>query len=153
MGWNVLAIDPDEFANQFMQKRFKKILNSKSNSLVIKNTKFEDISELPNSKLTFALNTLMFMDHKKFPEFWKKITNSLDQNGIFCGTFFGSKHQLKRGKNSAIIFRLSKKSVENLFSSYEILYFREEIEKDQKSSYSWKSNQYEHKFFIIARKN
>ena len=69
------------------------------------------------------------------------------------GCVFGSKHQLKIGKNSPIIFRLIKKSVENLFSSYEILYFREEIEKDQKSSDSWKSNQYEHKFFIIARKN
>ena len=153
LGWSVLAIDHDEFANQFMQKRFKKILNTKNNTLVIKDSKFEDITELPNSNLILAFNSLMFMDQKKFPKLWKKITNSLNQDGIFCGSFFAPKHHLKRDKNSLPIFRLSKKAIEKLFSNYEILYFVEELQKNQKSSDSWKSNQYDHRFFIIAKKN
>ena len=148
--YSVLAIDASNEATTMLNQRFASSVQKKQ--LEISNIKLEDIHSLPNANIILAINSIPFMDKKLFPKLWDQINHSLPKGGIFLGTFFGTKHHLKRGDTSPIIFRVHDKQIKKLLKNFEIVYFVEEIKKNLQATHSWKSNQYEHRFYVIAIK-
>ena len=146
----VYAYDADPEALKIVHDHFKPLIEQKK--LFLYQQYFEHITSLPKSDVIIAWRSLPFMEKQRFLDFWKIITNSLTPNGLFVGTFFGTEHYLKRSPKSPAIFRMSRKEVLHLFDDFQILYFYDEMEYDEKSSKSWEMDQYEQIYKIIARK-
>ncbi|OJW47972.1 MAG: hypothetical protein BGO67_08890 [Alphaproteobacteria bacterium 41-28] len=146
----VYVFDADPESVNIIDKRFKYYV--RSNKLLIHQMFFEDIKTLPKADMIIALCALPFMKKDKLMSFWKIIQESLNPNGIFVGTFFGEKHYAKRDPKQPKLFRLSREEILNLFTHFHILNFYEEIEYDESSSKSWGSDQFDHRYKIIARK-
>jgi tellurite methyltransferase len=146
----VYAYDADPESVNLIDKRFKYYI--KSDKLFIHQLFFEDLKVLPKADMIIALHSLPFMRQDKFLKFWQVIQNALVPNGIFVGTFFGEKHYLKRNPEQPKLFRLSREEVLNLFKNFKILNFYEEIEYDEESSKSWGTDQFDHRYKVIARK-
>ena len=147
----IYAYDADPESIDIINYRFRQYI--KKGKLTTTLIKFENIKQLPKSDAIIAWKTLPFMSNQKFPAFWQKIHKAIRPGGYFVGTFFGKKHYAKRSKASPSIFRLSRMEIENLFKNYQIIHWHEIIEYDKKSSESWKSDQYEHMYQIVAQKN
>ena len=82
--WNVIAIDrEDDVKNIIIDKLNKEEL--KRFNFISKN--FENI-ELEKNNLIVANFSIPFCNKNNFNEFWKKITDSILKNRIFCRKFF-----------------------------------------------------------------
>ena len=82
-GWKVLSID---------KENTKEIISSKLDNEKIKkfrfeNQSFEDI-KLEKTNLLVSNFSIPFCDKEHFNEFWKKITDSILKDRIFCWEFF-----------------------------------------------------------------
>ena len=82
-GWDVLSID---------RENTKEIISRKLNNKEIKkfrfkNQNFEDI-ELEKTNLLVANFSIPYCNKKHFDKLWKKITNSILKDRIFCWKFF-----------------------------------------------------------------
>lgn len=146
----VYAYDADPESVNLIDKRFKYYI--KSNKLFIHQMFFEDMKALPKADMVIALHSLPFMKQDKFLRLWQITQEALVPGGIFVGTFFGEKHYAKRNPNQPKLFRLSREEVLNLFKNFKILNFYEEVEYDEASSKSWGTDQFDHRYKVIARK-
>ncbi len=146
----VYAYDADPGSTEIIHKRFKSYVKNKK--LLTHQILFEEITSLPKADMIIFVNSLPFMKKEKLLGFWKIIQDALNPNGIFIGTFFGEKHYAKRDPSRPEIFRVSREEVFNLFTNFQILNFYEEIEYDEDSSKSWKTDQFHHVYKVIARK-
>jgi trans-aconitate methyltransferase len=146
--YDVFAIDANQDSTNMISKRFPQ-----NPQLKIINKQFENIEFLPKASLILAINSIPFMTKASFPKLWHSITEALDGGGCIIVTFFGPKHHLKRGPTSPVIFRLKEHEIKKLFKDFEVVYFSETLKKNIPATISWKSNQYEHRYSIIAIKN
>ena len=83
-GFKVLAIDKGDAS---------KIISKKLNSEELKRFRFkcqafEDV-EIKENNLLVANFSIPFCNRNYFKSFWKKIDNSILENGYFVGNFFG----------------------------------------------------------------
>lgn len=141
--WSVLAIDREDTRD---------IISSKLNDEELKRFRFskqefENI-ELERNDLVVANFSLPFCNKKDFKELWKKIVESISENGYFVGNFFGLNDSWVNMKENVVF--LSKEQVLELFeNSFEIIKF-EEIEKDEKTALG--KLKHWHIYEIIAKK-
>ena len=85
-GWNVLSIDRENTKEIISSK----LDNEKIKKFRFKSQNFEDI-ELEKTNLIVSNFSIPFCDKKHFNKFWKKITNSILKDRIFCWEFFWNK--------------------------------------------------------------
>jgi tellurite methyltransferase len=85
-GWNVLAIDGQEGAVKFLERRVPPRLRSSLTCLV---DRMEDL-ELPRADLIYASFSLPFCTPAEFPTIWSKIRSAIRPGGHFAGQLFGN---------------------------------------------------------------
>lgn len=125
-GFKVLAIDKGDAS---------KIISKKLNSEELKRFRFkcqafEDV-EIKENNLLVANFSIPFCNRNYFKSFWKKIDNSILENGYFVGNFFGLNDSWAKTKKDMVF--LTKEEVLDLFkNNFEIIFFKE-VEKDEKT--------------------
>lgn len=82
-GWKVLSIDKENTKEMISSK----LDNEKIKKFRFKNQSFEDI-KLEKTNLLVSNFSIPFCDKEHFNEFWKKITDSILKDRIFCWEFF-----------------------------------------------------------------
>ena len=92
-GWKVLSIDREDT---------KEIISNKLNNEEIKkfrfnSQKFENI-KLEKTNLLVSNFSIPFCNKKHFYMFWKKITNSILKDRIFCWKFFWNERFMGKNK-------------------------------------------------------
>ena len=140
--WKVLAIDRENVKETIEEKLSKKELEN----FKFECQKFENI-KLPKADLIISNYSLPFCNKNNFNELWKRIVESIKENGYFVGTFFGINDSWINIKDKMVF--LSKDAVLELFNEFEIISF-EEIEKDEKTGLGIMKHW--HIYDIIARK-
>lgn len=121
-GWNVMAIDSQ---TDFVQQLKEGLNKEEKNRFYIRNMQFEKM-ELPESvKCIIANFSLPFCRPECFMAMWENIVDSLEDDGIFSGVFFGDKDKWAEGMSDELTF-LTKEQVLYLFQDFEILLFSEE---------------------------
>lgn len=148
-GWNVIAVDKNPQAFQWLQKH--KNVQIYQDSLTCITSSFEDFFALKLSIKSFDLIVanwaLPFSTRTQFPSAWNNIVSHLKIGGRFAGHFFGKNHSWTSIRPNLIFF--TKDEVLNLFQSFEIEYFEEEnTDKDSMAGEKchW------HVYTIIAKK-
>lgn len=141
-GWDTIAIDKENVAER-ISKRLKPKQLSK---FKFQNQRFEEI-KLEKCNLLVANYSLSFCPKEKFEEFWKKINNSIEQNGYFVGNCFGRNDSWSKDKPNMRFF--TKDEVISLFSEFEIINFKE-VEKDGTTGLN--EMKHWHLFIVIAKK-
>lgn len=140
-GWRVTAIDKED-----TEKMIRNSLKEEEQDLFefIKQD-FKNVTLKP-CNLLIANASLSFCDKKYFYNLWNKIVSSILKDGYFLGNFFGI-HDTWADRPNMIFF--SKDEVLKLFSSFEIINFKE-IEKDGKTALG--AHKHWHLFNVIAKK-
>ncbi len=82
-GWKVLAIDKED-TKEFI---LKKLDNEEIKRFSFKRQSFENI-EIEKNNLLVANFSIPFCNKDCFNNFWKKITNSILKERLFCWEFF-----------------------------------------------------------------
>ena len=121
-GWNVLAIDKEDVKSRITEK----LNNNELDKFRFSKQKFEDL-KLENNHLLVANFSLPFCDKDEFRKLWKKIDESICEEGYFVGNFFGINDEWRKTKGRMTFF--TKKQVIELFKDFKIIEFKE-IEKD-----------------------
>lgn len=142
-GWQVTAIDHNEAAIDLLIKRLGKKFSS---SLKTEISGFET-ADLPKVDLINASFALPFCDPSCFVELWAKIKRSLNQNGYFCGHFFGLSDSWVEHKDMTFH---SKAQLDCLFEDFTIIYF----EETQKSGLTVTGDpKFWHVYHVVANEN
>ena len=140
-GWKVIAIDKED-----TEKMIRSFLNKgEQNSLKFMKQDFKNVILKP-CNLLVANASLSFCDKKYFYDLWNKILNSILKDGYFVGNFFGLNDTWTNRTNMTFF---SKEEVIKLFSSFEIINFKE-IEKDGRTALG--AEKHWHLFNVIAKK-
>ena len=90
-GWRVVAIDGQESAVKFLERR---VAPGQRNRLECLVARMEEV-ELRPADLVYASFSLPFCRPEKFPLLWSKIRNSLRPGGHFAGQLFGDRDEWK----------------------------------------------------------
>ena len=98
-GWKVLAIDKED-TKEFI---LKKLDNEETKRFSFKCQSFENI-EIEKNNLLVANFSIPFCDKDCFNDFWKRITNSVLKERLFCWEFFRIKRFLDKYKKANGIF-------------------------------------------------
>ena len=97
--WNVLSIDKED-----TEYIIREQLNQKeSENFKFKKCFFGEMN-LPKVNLIVANFSLPFSKKEFFGDIWKKITNSLSDERIFCWKFFWKKRYMGKNKRKSNIF-------------------------------------------------
>lgn len=140
-GWKVIAIDKED-----TEKMIRSSLNEEQQDcLEFIKQDFKDVTLKP-CNLLVANASLSFCDKKYFYELWNKIVNSILKDGYFVGNFFGINDTWASRPNMTFF---SKEDVLKLFSSFEVINFKE-IEKNGKTALGIEKHW--HTFNVIAKK-
>lgn len=140
-GWKVIAIDKED-----TEKMIRSFLNKgEQNSLKFMKQDFKNVILKP-CNLLVANASLSFCDKKYFYDLWNKILNSILKDGYFVGNFFGVNDTWTNRTNMTFF---AKEEVIKLFSSFEIINFKE-IEKDGRTALG--AEKHWHLFNVIAKK-
>jgi len=94
-------------------------------NLDVQISSFADYS-FPRTNLINASACLFFCDREEFHQLWPKIEQSLFSGGVFCGHFIGNADI--DNKNSLPVLTHTKSELEQLFSSYYIVSWKEKQE-------------------------
>ena len=141
-GWKVIAIDKED-----TEEIIRASLNKKEQDLLkFVKQDFEDNITLQSCNLLVANASLSFCHKKYFNELWKKVVNSITKDGYFVGNFFGVNDTWANRPNMTFFI---KEEVVELFSSFEIINFKE-IEKNGKTVLGVEKHW--HVFNVIAKK-
>ena len=141
-GWKVIAIDKED-----TEKMIRSSLNEEEqNSLEFIKQHFEDNITLQSCNLLVANASLSFCNKENFNELWNKIVNSISKDGYFVGNFFGINDTWANRPNMTFF---TKEEVIKLFSSFEIINFKE-VEKNGKTALGVEKHW--HVFNVIAKK-
>ena len=141
-GWKVIAIDKED-----TEKMIRSSLNEEEqNSLEFIKQDFENNITLQSCNLLVANASLSFCNKENFNELWNKIVNSISKDGYFVGNFFGINDTWANRPNMTFF---TKEEVIKLFSSFEIINFKE-VEKNGKTALGVEKHW--HVFNVIAKK-
>jgi len=116
-GFDVTAVDKSPLILEE-----SKVINQEK--LHVFNSSYEDF-DFPKNKfdIASAMFALPFAQPETFDLVFKKIKNSLNLGGIFCGQFFGIKDEWS--SNTNMTFH-TKDEIEKLFKDFEIILLNEE---------------------------
>ena len=98
-GWKVVSIDKEDNREIIASK----LNNEEMERFNFKCLSFENI-ELEKNNLLVANFSIPFCNKDYFNEFWRKISNSILKERIFCWKFFWIKRFLGKNKRSNGIF-------------------------------------------------
>lgn len=108
----------------------------------------------PSASLVVADASLFFCPENEFDSVWENITNSLECNGVFCGSFLGPKDTMASQDYDkeafwADVLVLTESKVKEKLQGYEILKWTEHDlsgEASQGKPHHW------HIFSVVAKK-
>jgi tellurite methyltransferase len=88
-GWHVLAIDAQESAARFLNRRVPPRLRGRLTIVVAPAEEFE----LPSTDLVYASYSLPFCAPDRFPKLWSAIRSAVRPRGHFAGQLFGDRDE------------------------------------------------------------
>lgn len=141
-GWKVIAIDKEDTEKMIRSS----LQEEEQNYLEFIKQDFENNIILQSCNLLVANSSLSFCNRKNFDYLWKKIVDSISKDGYFVGNFFGINDSWANRPN---MFFFTKEEVIKLFSSFEIINFKE-VAKNGKTALGVEKHW--HVFNVIAKK-
>ena len=141
-GWKVIAIDKEDTEKMIRSS----LQEEEQNYLEFIKQDFENNIILQSCNLLVANSSLSFCNRKNFDDLWKKIVDSISKDGYFVGNFFGINDSWANGPNMVFF---TKEEVIKLFSSFEIINFKE-VAKNGKTALGVEKHW--HVFNVIAKK-
>ena len=141
-GWKVIAIDKEDTEKMIRSS----LQEEEQNYLKFIKQDFENNIILQSCNLLVANSSLSFCNRKNFDDLWKKIVDSISKDGYFVGNFFGINDSWANRPNMVFF---TKEEVIKLFSSFEIINFKE-VAKNGKTALGVEKHW--HVFNVIAKK-
>lgn len=141
-GWKVIAIDKEDTEKMIRSS----LQEEEQNYLKFIKQDFENNIILQPCNLLVANSSLSFCNRKNFDDLWKKIVDSISKDGYFVGNFFGINDSWANRPNMVFF---TKEEVIKLFSSFEIINFKE-VAKNGKTALGVEKHW--HVFNVIAKK-
>ena len=141
-GWKVIAIDKEDTEKMIRSS----LQEEEQNYLKFIKQDFENNIILQSCNLLVANSSLSFCNRKNFDDLWKKIVDSISKDGYFVGNFFGINDSWANRPNMVFF---TKEEVIKLFSSFEIINFKE-VAKNGKTALGIEKHW--HIFNVIAKK-
>ena len=141
-GWKVIAIDKEDTEKMIRSS----LQEEEQNYLKFIKQDFENNIILQSCNLLVANSSLSFCNRKNFDYLWNKIVNSISKDGYFVGNFFGINDSWANRPNMVFF---TKEEVIKLFSSFEIINFKE-VAKNGKTALGVEKHW--HVFNVIAKK-
>ena len=141
-GWKVIAIDKEDTEKMIRSS----LQEEEQNYLEFIKQDFENNIILQSCNLLVANSSLSFCNRKNFDDLWKKIVDSISKDGYFVGNFFGINDSWANRPNMVFF---TKEEVIKLFSSFEIINFKE-VAKNGKTALGVEKHW--HVFNVIAKK-
>lgn len=141
-GWKVIAIDKEDTEKMIRSS----LQEEEQNYLKFIKQDFENNIILQSCNLLVANSSLSFCNRKNFDDLWNKIVDSISKDGYFVGNFFGINDSWANRPNMAFF---TKEEVIKLFSSFEIINFKE-VAKNGKTALGVEKHW--HVFNVIAKK-
>ncbi|MGI0055627.1 MAG: class I SAM-dependent methyltransferase [Thermoplasmata archaeon] len=123
-GWQVLAIDREDAAARFLDRRVPTRDRSSLTTLI---APLEGI-ELPRSDLIYASYSLPFCSPAAFPALWSAIRSALVPGGHFAGQLFGDRDEWV-GQRPMTFHRFGQ--IRRLTRGYKVELCRETVEEGQ----------------------
>jgi tellurite methyltransferase len=117
-GWQVVAIDQEAAASEFLSKR---VPSRYRESLTLLTSPMEGLS-LPRADLVIAGYSLPFCAPDAFARVWNTIRRSLAPGGHFAGQLFGDRDEWHR--NRSMTFQ-SNREARSLTKGYRVEFFQE----------------------------
>lgn len=140
-GWNVLAVDGQEAAARFLDRRVPPRHRSRLTTVV---APMEHL-ELPPADLVYASFSLPFCDPACFPELWAAIRGALRPGGHFAGQLFGDQDGWAGARPLSFF---SRRGVERLAKGFRTEMLRETVEEGR----SFDGPKHWHFFDLILEK-
>lgn len=140
-GWNVLAVDAQEDAARFLERRVPPRLRRSVTMLV---EPMEEL-ELPPTDLVYASFSLPFCDPARFPGLWSAIRRALRPGGHFAGQLFGVQDEWHGQRQFSFFDRAG---VLNLCRGMRVELLRETVEEGR----SFDGPKHWHFFDLIVEK-
>lgn len=142
-GWQVLAVDKEQEAlSQLMANVPTELMGSCATLL----SSFEDLNNLPQTRLINATFSLPFCQPGAFGRMWDAIIKSLIPGGRFAGHFFGNDDSWSGNPDMTF---LNADVLHSLFSGFAIEAFQE-VNKPGKTVSG--SEKHWHVFHVVAKK-
>lgn len=141
-GWKVIAIDKEDTEKMIRSS----LQEEEQNYLEFIKQDFENNIILQSCNLLVANSSLSFCNRKNFDDLWNKIVESISKDGYFVGNFFGINDSWANRPNMTFF---TKEEVIKLFSSFEIINFKE-VAKNGKTALGIEKHW--HVFNVIAKK-
>ncbi|MFL0796148.1 MAG: class I SAM-dependent methyltransferase [Cellvibrionaceae bacterium] len=146
--FTVHAFDIEEASLHLCQDRFKE-----DPKVFLEKASFESF-KYPKADLIVADSSLFFCPEFEFNEVWSKITKSLHEDGVFCGSFLGPKDTMacpdyNREAFWPDVLTFSEQEVKSIFKNFNILRFTEHNtsgETPKGAPHHW------HIFAVVAQK-
>ena len=120
-GWQVLAVDGQKDAADFLNRRAPPRLRPNLTTLVAQ----MEALELPPADLVYASYSLPFCSPEKFPPLWARIRRALRPGGHFAGQLFGNRDEWY-GERPMTFHTL--RQVRSLTRGYKVELLRETVE-------------------------
>ena len=140
-GWHVLAIDSEPTAFHHLKAKVPPLARARLQTQI---AEFEDVA-LSATDLIYAGFSLPFCHPQRFDALWRNIVDNIIPGGRFAGHLFGVNDTWASNEDMTFF---SLDQARNLFSGFEVEYFREEDE-DGESTIGPK---HWHVFYVIAKK-
>lgn len=146
-GFTVHAFDLNEEAINACRERF-----NATDRVVLSRASFETF-DYPRASLVLASASLFFCPAEVFDDAWKRIVASIDQGGVFVGTFLGPNDTWARTIEEPTAFGtvlpLSEAEVRALFTGFDIVRWEE---RDEDGQTALGDEKHWHLFSVVARK-
>ena len=145
-GYNVIALDKQKIAFDFMLKR-PEITQYKDHLKTIISS-FEDLNFtlLPDLDIVIASFSMPFINPKDFDEFWNHLVEKIKPSGYFIGNTFDPGFTTFNEKDRSVMTFHTKQQTMDLLKKFTILSFKKV--KDASKS----PGKYTHHYEIIAQK-
>jgi SAM-dependent methyltransferase len=148
-GFTVHAFDIEQDSIQLCRERFEG-----DEHVYLTCASFSEF-DYPNASLLVADSSLFFCPAAEFDKVWGRITQSLSEGGIFCGSFLGPQDSMAGPDYDKQAFWpdvlvFDEAELKAIFACYEILSFNEH--KVSKKFEGGSETQW-HIYSVVARKN
>ncbi len=137
-GWNVVAIDAEKDAANFLARRVPPRSRARLTTLV---TPMEGLS-VPAADFVYASFSLPFCSPDRFPELWTSIRSAVRPGGHFAGQFFGDQDGWNGEREMSFHGR---RAVLDLARGWKVELVRETVEEGR----SFESTKHWHYFDVI----
>ncbi|MFU7501186.1 MULTISPECIES: class I SAM-dependent methyltransferase [unclassified Candidatus Tisiphia] len=125
-GFNVIAIDKQKMAFDFMLIKYPEIVKYKDHfKTLISSFEELDSQELPNVDIIVASFSVPFCKPEYFKKFWSNIVNKIDSGGYFVGNTFDPEIVAFWKEDKKNMTFHTKEQTIDLFKEFNIISFKE----------------------------